>query len=382
MKSILLLFIFLWISQNLSAQNLTVSDSLRIDRENRTATLQLSFSGELVPSETQSDSLPFSFFILNPPDSIQVLRSKHEKIEGKSNVEVMFSITKDTYFSLAIIDAKDTTGLLTFHPYAIHFNTFSEERQPIAKTVTLKYSFRVLLKNELSIKENTITRFLLLGTILKKDVPPTDKNFYELSYPEALGRMQFIKFALVDKTSKTSVELPPSEEFTYVARLFEVNESGYLNSVKFDNVNAYNSSNETYLTDGGPNILGIVHFIVSDSVNMLGANFSISLSNNIEEIHSPQTFTLSNAYPNPFNPSTTITLSVIQPTKIRLSVFDVLGRNVPQLHTAESLFGSGEHQLSMDFSGLPSGLYFIEANGINLSNGNIEKSVLKVSLVK
>jgi hypothetical protein len=96
----------------------------------------------------------------------------------------------------------------------------------------------------------------------------------------------------------------------------------------------------------------------------------------------PQTFTLSNAYPNPFNPSTTITLSVIQPTKIRLSVFDVLGRNVPQLHTAESLFGSGEHQLSMDFSGLPSGLYFIEANGINLSNGNIEKSVLKVSLVK
>jgi hypothetical protein len=62
------------------------------------------------------------------------------------------------------------------------------------------------------------------------------------------------------------------------------------------------------------------------------------------------------AFPNPFNPSTTISFSLPREARARIAVFDILGREVTVL--ADNVFTAGEHRLMFDGSSLPSGLYF------------------------
>ncbi|HUF10628.1 MAG TPA: T9SS type A sorting domain-containing protein [Rhodothermales bacterium] len=70
----------------------------------------------------------------------------------------------------------------------------------------------------------------------------------------------------------------------------------------------------------------------------------------------PATFELHAAYPNPFNPSTTITYSIPQRSDVRLSVFDALGRQVRQL--TSGVQPAGRYSLTVDATDLPSGVYF------------------------
>ncbi|HYE96556.1 MAG TPA: T9SS type A sorting domain-containing protein [Rubricoccaceae bacterium] len=75
----------------------------------------------------------------------------------------------------------------------------------------------------------------------------------------------------------------------------------------------------------------------------------------------PLTFALSAAYPNPFNPSTTLTLTLDVPQAIRVGAFDVLGQRVALLH--DGVLPSGVHTLRFDAGDLPSGLYLLRATG-------------------
>ena len=70
----------------------------------------------------------------------------------------------------------------------------------------------------------------------------------------------------------------------------------------------------------------------------------------------PGEFTLEQNYPNPFNPSTTITFSVPSRGRVRVEVFDMLGRLVQTLLDAEMEPG----RRSIEFRGdrLASGIYF------------------------
>jgi hypothetical protein len=68
----------------------------------------------------------------------------------------------------------------------------------------------------------------------------------------------------------------------------------------------------------------------------------------------PSSFILS-AYPNPFNPTTTIALTLPHIARARLAVYDLLGREVAVLH--EGLLEAGEHAFAFDGTMLPSGVY-------------------------
>ena len=71
----------------------------------------------------------------------------------------------------------------------------------------------------------------------------------------------------------------------------------------------------------------------------------------------PTTFALLPAYPNPFNPSTTLRYDVPKAGPVRITVLDALGREIALLvneqHTA------GRHEISFDAQGLPSGTYIV-----------------------
>jgi len=62
------------------------------------------------------------------------------------------------------------------------------------------------------------------------------------------------------------------------------------------------------------------------------------------------------AFPNPFNPTTTLSFSLPHEARTRIAVFDLLGREVAVL--ADEMFTAGEHRVMFNGSALPSGLYF------------------------
>jgi M6 family metalloprotease-like protein len=70
----------------------------------------------------------------------------------------------------------------------------------------------------------------------------------------------------------------------------------------------------------------------------------------------PKQFGLDQNYPNPFNPSTSIKYELPKSTELKLSVFDLLGREVSVLVNERR--DAGVHEVKFDASNLASGVYF------------------------
>lgn len=80
----------------------------------------------------------------------------------------------------------------------------------------------------------------------------------------------------------------------------------------------------------------------------------------------PEQFTLSAAYPNPFNPLTQFDLTVDQPQNVRVAAYDLLGREVKMLF--EGMMRAGQTQtVRFDAGFLPSGSYLVRVQGAHFS---------------
>jgi hypothetical protein len=75
-----------------------------------------------------------------------------------------------------------------------------------------------------------------------------------------------------------------------------------------------------------------------------------------EDLSSINSYSLSNNYPNPFNPSTKITYSIPERENVSLKVFDLLGSEVVELVKGE--IETGTYDINFNASNLPSGVYF------------------------
>jgi hypothetical protein len=69
----------------------------------------------------------------------------------------------------------------------------------------------------------------------------------------------------------------------------------------------------------------------------------------------PTIFALDQNYPNPFNPTTVISCQLPAASRLRLVVYDLLGREVATL--MDELKEPGRHEMTFDASGLASGFY-------------------------
>lgn len=106
----------------------------------------------------------------------------------------------------------------------------------------------------------------------------------------------------------------------------------------------------------------------------IGAFYYYQQSNSeplIEKIP-PVDFALSAPYPNPFNSLSTITYSLQSSGDIRLSVHDILGREVSVLK--EGLSEQGHFTVDWNAENLPSGVYFLRLQ--QSDNCAVKKSVL------
>jgi len=114
---------------------------------------------------------------------------------------------------------------------------------------------------------------------------------------------------------------------------------------------------------------------------LTGKNSIIS-SGSIDLIFSPipDEFELSQAYPNPFNPRTTIEYALPVEAEILLSIYDMQGRLVTYL--AQGLESAGYHKAIWDGSQYASGMYFIRMNVYGLDNKLQFNKLQKIMLVK
>jgi len=93
----------------------------------------------------------------------------------------------------------------------------------------------------------------------------------------------------------------------------------------------------------------------------------IVTSVNDPDLSYPLSFKLFDNYPNPFNPSTTIKYELPQNGKVKLIVYDLLGREVKTL--VNGFKQKGRYEISFDASQLSSGVYIyrISANEFSAS---------------
>ena len=109
---------------------------------------------------------------------------------------------------------------------------------------------------------------------------------------------------------------------------------------------------------------------LTGSINGFESN-GIFTVGSLTELVIPDAVTLSSAYPNPFNPETTLEYSIEDAGMVELSIYDINGRMVSTLFSGE--LSSGSYTASWDGSGHPSGLYIAQ-----LSTNNI---VITVKLI-
>ncbi len=80
----------------------------------------------------------------------------------------------------------------------------------------------------------------------------------------------------------------------------------------------------------------------------------------ISQTLQPLEWSFDGAYPNPFNPSTTMAFSLKETATVNLSIFNMLGQEVAELVAGEMQAGS--HSLTFDGQNLASGIYFMQLN--------------------
>jgi hypothetical protein len=123
-------------------------------------------------------------------------------------------------------------------------------------------------------------------------------------------------------------------------------------------------SNSEYLT------------IINDDINKL---LKVSTDyDNIENQSIPKTFELSQNYPNPFNPVTKINFDLPKDAKVKLVIYDILGREIKILVNNE-FRTAGRYITEFNASNLASGIYFAR---ILVNEGKDFMAVKKMILVK
>ncbi|MEA2076781.1 MAG: T9SS type A sorting domain-containing protein [Candidatus Marinimicrobia bacterium] len=85
----------------------------------------------------------------------------------------------------------------------------------------------------------------------------------------------------------------------------------------------------------------------------------------------PETFYVGEAYPNPFNPSSTLPLELNRDEYIKITLLDILGNEHSKLF--EGIMTAGTHKIKVDGKDLATGVYLIRIQNMH---GSLMKKVL------
>ena len=89
-------------------------------------------------------------------------------------------------------------------------------------------------------------------------------------------------------------------------------------------------------------------------------NYMRTVKTSEMELNVPKSFTLGAAFPNPFNPSFTLPLTLDQQGDVSIDLFNSNGQWVKTI--AAGSFNAGSHMLSVDAAHLATGVYLVSCN--------------------
>ena len=96
----------------------------------------------------------------------------------------------------------------------------------------------------------------------------------------------------------------------------------------------------------------------SDFMTYMNVGNGLNTFSLIREIAIPAEFILSAAYPNPFNPVTTLRFALPEDIKVILEIYDINGRTISKL--IDNNMEAGYHSIIWNAENHSSGVYFIK----------------------
>ena len=94
---------------------------------------------------------------------------------------------------------------------------------------------------------------------------------------------------------------------------------------------------------------------VYDASSSLDGSFTFTDINSVIDEELPEDYFVSNNYPNPFNPETRIILNLPIASRVKVSVYNILGQMV--LYKNEEILGAGNNYVDLKLDGLSNGIY-------------------------
>ncbi|MFQ5641824.1 MAG: LamG-like jellyroll fold domain-containing protein, partial [bacterium] len=153
---------------------------------------------------------------------------------------------------------------------------------------------------------------------------------------------------------RTEQEIQETAGTTLGPEVYESAASGLIGYWRFDELEDLGVGGDGATDDVRDYSLNQNHGDIVGTVAISGIVTAVDEENSGATV--PEQFTLYQNYPNPFNPATTITYSLPKESQVKLTIFDILGREVAVL--VDDVKPAGGHRVRFDASQLPSGLYF------------------------
>jgi hypothetical protein len=356
---------------------------------------------------------------------------------GSSNLTIgpAASIT-GTFSSTAMIDATGTGQLIktftgpgsftyplgnsgaspVYSPATLTFNSGTFSSATVGINVSnVKYSNNTsvtdYLKRSWTVTQSGITGFNCDVSFQYNtaDIAGTEANLYVGKYNtswEILGQVDAVNHRLVG-TGVTGFSTFTGGELASMP----VNLSSFNASVQKQNVNlswitsseTNNSGFEILRSQANSEIWNSVGFVKGSGTKNTNTNYNFSdknlpsgkfqyrlkqIDNNGNyayhnlginvEVETPKKFELTQNYPNPFNPVTKIDYSIPSDAKVKMTVYDIIGREV--MKPVNSEHKAGYYTVEINSNNLSSGIYFYRLTAD--INGRIQTLTKKMLTIK
>ncbi len=296
---------------------------------------------------------------------------------------------------------------LTRSPYGPKDSHF-DDKAPIIYPISLKYENFAGVETQKAIFHVDLTKypeilhpastsfymrdsvnhsFILLPTTYdntKNELSATIREFGEIAFgepdvtPEANIPIPFEpeRFSTVSVQEKDSVSLKWTGQGLYDSFRVQVSKDSMFNNILVDStlkssfITIYNFDSTNY------------YWRVSSSVNSISSSwtepwkFKVDFTTGISNTKNvlPDEFQLSQNFPNPFNPATTINFSLPSTQLVKLQVYNILGQLVKTLVNKE--MQPGYFKVDFNAANLSSGIYLYKMQAGNYSQ------VKKMLLIK
>ncbi len=201
-----------------------------------------------------------------------------------------------------------------------------------------------------------------------KDVPPSQDAVFPLTY-NSHWMQTFTETSTYNGTPISSttysidvtvdaygtMTLPGGHSFNALRSRY-VESDGSNTKVDYNFFSVEGAIVSFYASDSNPPVSGVI--------DIEGYNWNLETTTDVERIENiPDDYSLSQNFPNPFNPSTNINFSIPQTTFVSLEVFNTLGEKIDVLVSKE--LRAGSYNFDWNAEGIESGVYFYKLQAGN-----------------